>query len=374
MAAAATDLLRKLSRRWVGQIGSGGVSDETTTTVPLASATNLATDTAVTVVIDRVDANGTATPSAEETVVGVVSGSNLVSCIRGVEGTAQAHDAGAVVEVLVTADGYNDVIDHLLVEHTQLGAHKPTQIVDTNGNEVVKFGATASAVNEITITNKDTASSPVISATGGDDNVGIVLTPKGTGKVSVSANDFSIATGANIQVNATDPKRAFYIPASGMFGATTNGAASGQGESSSNKVNYKTLDFDKATDEYACFSIPAPLYWDLGTVTAQFFWTAAAGSASETVQWMCQGISLSNDDAIDQAYGTAVGASDALIATGDVHVTAATEVITLAGTPAAGDQVFFRIYRDISEDNLDADARLIGVRIEFGISKYNDIA
>src|SRR3990172_12189302 len=123
MAAAATDKFRKLSKRWVGQIGEGGVDDDTTTTVPLSSATNLATDTGVSVVIDRVDANGTATPSLEETIVGVVSGSNLVSCVRGVEGTAQAHSAGAVVEVLVAAKGINNLIDGLLVQHNQLGLH-----------------------------------------------------------------------------------------------------------------------------------------------------------------------------------------------------------------------------------------------------------
>lgn len=128
MAAAATDLFRKLSRRWVGQIGSGGVADASVTTVPLSSATNLATDTGVTVVIDRVDANGANTPSIEETVVGVVSGSNLVSCVRGVEGTAQAHSAGAVVEVLVTADGYNDMVDGIVVEHNQDGTHKETAL------------------------------------------------------------------------------------------------------------------------------------------------------------------------------------------------------------------------------------------------------
>jgi hypothetical protein len=123
MAAANTDKLKKLSKRWVGQIGAGGVSDASTTTVPLASATNLATDTAVVVVIDRVDANGTATPSLEETVIGVVSSSNLINCVRGAEGTAQAHNAGAVVEVLFTAKGWNDLVDHLLVQHSQTGYH-----------------------------------------------------------------------------------------------------------------------------------------------------------------------------------------------------------------------------------------------------------
>lgn len=128
MAAANTDKLRKLSRKWVGQIGAAGVTDDTATTIPLSSTTNLATDTAVTLVIDRVDSAGTKTPTLEETIVGVVSGNNIVNALRGIEGTAQAHSAGAVVEVLVTADGYNDIIDHLLVGHLQSGAHAPSSI------------------------------------------------------------------------------------------------------------------------------------------------------------------------------------------------------------------------------------------------------
>ena len=39
--AANTDLYKKVSRRWVGQIGSGGVTDASTATIPLSSATNL---------------------------------------------------------------------------------------------------------------------------------------------------------------------------------------------------------------------------------------------------------------------------------------------------------------------------------------------
>lgn len=123
MAAANTDKLRKVARRWVGQIGSGGVADDSVTTIPLSSTTNLPTDTAVSVVIDRVDANGTETPSSEETVIGVVSGTNLINCVRGEEGTAQAHDAGAVVEVLLTANLWKDMVDWGVTEHNQDGTH-----------------------------------------------------------------------------------------------------------------------------------------------------------------------------------------------------------------------------------------------------------
>lgn len=203
MSAQSTDLFKKLSRRWVGQIGSGGVADGTTTTVPLSSATNLPTGTAVVVVVDRVDANGNATAGSEETVIGVVSGSNLVSCVRGAEGTAQAHNAGAVVEVLFTAKGWNDLIDGLLVDHTQLGHH--SSLTDANGNDWIKQSATASAVNEITVTNAATGNAPLVSATGDDTNIDLNLKGKGTGKVKVSgAYTLPSADGSSNQVLKTN--------------------------------------------------------------------------------------------------------------------------------------------------------------------------
>jgi len=146
--AANTDKLKKLARKWVAQIGSGGVSDETATTIPLSTTTNLPTDTAVVATIDRVDANGTKTASLEETVIGVVSGSNLINCLRGQEGTAQAHSAGAVVEILVTAKGWNDIVDHLLVQHTQLGVHTSDLVTSLKctGSEIA-----SSATNDLKI-------------------------------------------------------------------------------------------------------------------------------------------------------------------------------------------------------------------------------
>jgi len=56
-------------------------------------------------------------------------------------------------------------------------------IADDSGNEYLKFAKTASAVNEITITNSATGNSPDLSATGGDTNIGISLTTKGTGLI-----------------------------------------------------------------------------------------------------------------------------------------------------------------------------------------------
>lgn len=62
-----------------------------------------------------------------------------------------------------------------------------TSINDSNGNEIIKTPATASATNEITVTNAANGSSPTISATGSSDtNVDLTLTPKGTGTIKTS--------------------------------------------------------------------------------------------------------------------------------------------------------------------------------------------
>ena len=59
-------------------------------------------------------------------------------------------------------------------------------IGDQNSNEQIKFATTASAVNEISVTNAATGNAPAISATGGDTNVGLTLTPKGTGRITAN--------------------------------------------------------------------------------------------------------------------------------------------------------------------------------------------
>ena len=164
--SANTDKYKKVSRRWVGQIGSGGVADASVATIPLSSTTNLPTDTAVVATIDRVDANGTATSSTEETVIGVVSGSNLVTCTRGVEGTAQAHSAGAVVEVLITAKGWNDLIDAMLTEHSQTGTHGNMTLcnITASGTSTLSHVTACDVVALRTVTSSTVSASDITSS------------------------------------------------------------------------------------------------------------------------------------------------------------------------------------------------------------------
>jgi len=63
-------------------------------------------------------------------------------------------------------------------------AEGKTKILDSTNNEIAIFERTASAVNELTFTNNATGSAPSIAATGGDTNISLTLSPKGTGVIT----------------------------------------------------------------------------------------------------------------------------------------------------------------------------------------------
>lgn len=69
----------------------------------------------------------------------------------------------------------------------RLAADQP--IADSSGNEFIKFSKTASAVNEVTVTNAATSNAPKVAASGGDANVRLDLSGKGTGGVTLWSND-----------------------------------------------------------------------------------------------------------------------------------------------------------------------------------------
>ena len=161
------------------------------------------------------------------------------------------------------------------------------------------------------------------------------------------------------------------VLATAMIPNTTNGPSAGLSESGTNKVMLATLDFDQATAESAQIAIPMPRSWNEGPIQVQFVWTAGA---SGSAVWGCQALALSDDDAVDAAFGTAQTVSDAVTAVGDAMESAFTAPLTIAGSPAPEDLVVFRLYRDAANpaDTLSADARLVAVRIRYTADAEND--
>ncbi len=167
-------------------------------------------------------------------------------------------------------------------------------------------------------------------------------------------------------------KRTTPIPAAAMWPRTTNGAAWGLTELATNDVMLAGFLFDQTTEEAVQFYIPFDKAWNEGTVTFRAFWTAAAGSGGVAISLAAR--AFSDDDALDQAFGTAVVVTDTLIATGDMHVTAESAAITIAGTPAEGDLVIFEVRRVVSNgsDTLTGDMRLLAIHVYSTSNAWDD--
>jgi hypothetical protein len=103
-------------------------------------------------------------------------------------------------------------------------------VIDTNGNELLKLTATASAVNELTLANAATGGAPALSATGGDTNIGIALTPKGTGGVVFPAG----AVGTPAITTSGDLNTGIFFPAADTIAFAEGGTESMRLDSSGN--------------------------------------------------------------------------------------------------------------------------------------------
>ena len=289
-----------------------------------------------------------------------------------------------------------------------------TSILDTNGAELAKVTATSSAVNEFTIANAATGNDPTLSATGDDSNIDIAIKPKGTGETvfgtgaadatitssgahnlildtnsGTNSGTITITDGANGNINIAPNgngvvqaggaavkvagKETIWVPAVAMYPNTTNGCAALAQVELSNGPEIKTLDFDKDSDENAQFAVAFPKSWNEGTITFQAFFTADSTNTG-TVSWALAGVSCADNDTINVAFGTAV-APTAKAHSGtanDLDVTAESGAVTIAGSPSTDEEVYFQITRDVSEDSLTADAKLLGIKIFFTTDAAND--
>jgi len=237
-----------------------------------------------------------------------------------------------------------------------------TNILDTNGNELLNLTATSSAVNELTLANAATGNGPILSATG-ETNVDINLNPKGTGVLKSATAAIKIAG-----------KETIWVPAAAMYAATTNGADSEQVETTATRPDMKVFDFDASTKQYVQFTIGMPKSWNEGTLTYQVYWAPSTTNTGNAIFGL-QGVACADGDTIDVAYGTAIEVTDAGIGTvEDQQIAAESSAMTVAGSPAAGEQSYFQLYRDAADggDTFTGECRVLGIKLFFTTDAAND--
>ena len=165
------------------------------TTLSCVALTHWPTATAVHLITYKKKADGSMDRSTLCLWKGIVSGTTIGTLtLKG--GTDAGNAVGDFVEMAPTSTWAQGIYDWGTVSHnvdgtmiTSLPLTTPkitTSINDSNGNEVIKTPATSSAVNEFTATNAATGNAPELSATGGDTNINLKFTPKGTGKIDLA--------------------------------------------------------------------------------------------------------------------------------------------------------------------------------------------
>lgn len=112
----------------------------------------------------------------------VMADDNLDLTVSG--GAASGAAAGDVIVKGGNGTGAHASGDVVIKGGTGGASEGKVKINDSSNNEIAIFERTASAVNEITITNQATGSAPSIAATGDDTNISLTLTPKGTGVIT----------------------------------------------------------------------------------------------------------------------------------------------------------------------------------------------
>lgn len=161
------------------------LTNKTLTAPKMTSGTNIA------------DANGNELIVFPSIVTNAVNEITVTNAIATARPTISASGGDTNIDLALSGKGTGSVYVNGSIK---LATGNVTSIADVNGNEIIRFPTTvASAVNEITVTNAAASGAPEISATGGDTNVDLKLTPKGSGTVFVNGNaKFATASGANI--------------------------------------------------------------------------------------------------------------------------------------------------------------------------------
>ena len=290
--------------------------------------------------------------------------------------TFGATDKGDQLVFATANDGTNPDIDTLafgdgdvtltgtqtLTNKTLTSPKIGTSILDTNGNELAILTATGSAVNEITLANASTGNAPTITASG-ETNVSLNLVPKGTGVLQGDGSALKIAG-----------KETIWVPAAAMYAPTTNGADAEQVETTATRPDMKVFDFDASTKQYTQFTIAMPKSWNEGTLTYQVYWAPSTTNTGNAIFGL-QGVACADGDTIDVAYGTAIEITDAGIGTvEDQQITSESSAMTVAGSPAAGEQSYFQLYRDAADgsDTFTGECRVLGIKLFFTTDAAND--
>ncbi|MBP2229458.1 hypothetical protein J2847_002757 [Azospirillum agricola] len=167
-------------------------------------------------------------------------------------------------------------------------------------------------------------------------------------------------------------RRSLWLPAAALAAPSTGGAAPGTLETPDHGVVLPTLDFDAETGERAQALVALPKAWDGGALAVQPVWTAGGGSGD--VLWSVAGVALGDGEGLDAAAGAPVTVADTLTAADSLHAAGEGAPLVPAGAAVPGGLLVLTVARAAADpaDTLDADARLLGLRLLYTVDAASD--
>ena len=286
--------------------------------------------------------------------------------------------AGTVEEITCTAagrailDDADNTAQRTTLDVDQAGTDNSTDITLAGTPDYISIIGQVITRNDVDLTTDVTGALPynnggtgqttyaqgdIIYASAADTLTKLV---KGTDNHVLTMNgnvpNWEAAVAGSQTVNIFLPPEAAYLP-------DTDPAALGEELGATVYGGYSYLAFDDSTDEHAIWRTPMPDY-DGGNIIFKFYWFATPTSGN--VAWNIESIGVTDGEEIVAAVVTDVVEVTADTVTGttlDLNIT--THATYNPASVASDDMMIIEITRDISRDDMAADARLFGVLLEY---------
>jgi len=270
--------------------------------------------------------------------------------------TSSATEGGKLV--LAANDGA------VMADNHRLGVIEFKGAEDTSNT--LTNGARIQCIADAAWSGTENGASLEFYTTDGNASESVALTIDSDVKATFTGDIVSSKTLAGVNY------RTIYVDAGGMVPAVTNGAVAATEQM--HATNFTTLDylsFPTATEKYADFKLVMPEQWDNGSLKFKFYWKPADAESGVSVVWGIKAYAATDSDLLTGAsglWGTEQVIEDVSLNTADdLHISAATPALTVAGTPTEGKLVFFRVFRKVADANDDYadEAELLGVNIQY---------
>ena len=330
-------------------------------------------------------------------------------CVGATGAKGDTGDSGSTAfkDGWVTATGYsvNDIITHAKTgygdqsyictsAHTSGASTEPEVGADWATKWTVAAGGGQDGAGSGDVTG-DSGGSTTGNLVGFADTSGLAIEDIGTPKTVIdtvllaetasttapagTTDKFMVDENGTMKAKSADTMFTRMLPVTITAQAWQPSATSGCADATSaelatNKFNMRSLAFGYAAKTYACFKMKLPLGYSGGDLYAYFEWHST-GTTSDGVCWGIAMASVGNDESLDSALGSAVEVVDN--ATGTAYrnlISAKTAAITPSGTPASGETLEIRIYRDPANgsDNLDEIVYLDDVTLLLPVNKLSE--